>query len=135
MVNFLFIKLGLLHLYANHSIFITDQGINGPIITTFINNFNIFAPYSSRIISRIKSTLTTAIEIVDMGLLAFYVGLKVTWDWEKWTIKLFQPGYIKKLFNRYGILKAKTAKVLFARYRLSSVKYIHIRNKQSKICG
>lgn len=78
MANILFIKLGHLHLHANHSIFITDQGIKGPIITTFVNNFNIFALYSSRIISRIKSTLTTAVEIVDMGLLAFYVRLKVT---------------------------------------------------------
>lgn len=46
-----------------------------------------------------------------MGLLAFYVGLKVTWDREKRTIKLSQPGYIEKLLDRHGILKAKTAKV------------------------
>ncbi len=45
-----------------------------------------------------------------MGPLAFYVGLKVTRDRKKKTIKLSQPGYIEKLLDRQGMLKAKTAK-------------------------
>ena len=52
-----------------------------------------------------------AFEMVDMGPLAFYMGLKVTRDREKRTIKLSQPGYIEKLLDRHGMLKAKTAKV------------------------
>lgn len=49
--------------------------------------------------------------MVDIGPLAFYVGLKVTRDRERKTIKLSQPGYIEKLLDRHGILKAKTTKV------------------------
>ena len=46
-----------------------------------------------------------------MRLFALYVGLKVTLDREKKTIKLFYPGYIKKLLDCYGMLKVKTTKV------------------------
>ncbi len=59
---------------------------------------------------RIKGKLALAFDIVDIEPLAFYVGLKVTRDCKKKTIKLSQPGYIEKLLDRHGILKAKTAK-------------------------
>ncbi len=59
---------------------------------------------------RIKRELASAFDMVDMGLLAFYVGLKVTRNRKKKTIKLSQPGYIEKLLDRHGILKAKIAK-------------------------
>ena len=67
--------------------------------------------FGSGIISRIKSELAAAFDMVDMGPLAFYVGLKVTRDRENRTIKLSQPGYIEKLLDRHGMLKAKTTKV------------------------
>ena len=37
LANFLFIKLGLHQLHADHSIFATDQGIKDPIITSFVD--------------------------------------------------------------------------------------------------
>ena len=111
LANFLFTKLGLHRLHADHSIFATDQDIKNSIITSFIDNLNIFALLGSGIISCIKSELTTAFEMVNMGPLVFYVGLKVTRDQEKRTIKLSQPGYIEKLLDCHGMLKAKTAKV------------------------
>lgn len=49
--------------------------------------------------------------MIDIGLFAFYVELKVTQDWQKRTIKLFQFGYIEKLLDRHGMLKAKTTKI------------------------
>lgn len=104
-------KLGLYHLHTNHNIFVTYQDINSLIITIFIDNLNIFALYGNGIISYIKSERTKAFEIVDMEPLAFYIRLKVTWNWEKQTIKLFQLGYIEKLLDFYNMLKAKTAKV------------------------
>lgn len=59
---------------------------------------------------QIKGKLALGFDIVDMGLLAFYVSLKVNHDCKKKTIKLLQPGYIKKLLDWYGMLKAKTVK-------------------------
>lgn len=111
LAEFLFTQLGLHRIHADHSIFVTSEGVRGPIITTFVDDPNIFAPRGSGIISRIKSELAAAFDMVDMGPLAFYVGLKVTRDREKRTIKLSQPGYIEKLLDRHGMLKAKTTKV------------------------
>lgn len=111
LAEFLFTKLGLQRIHADHSIFVTNEGVRGPIITTFVDDLNIFAPRGSGIISRINSELAAAFDMVDMGPLAFYVGLKVTRDREKKTIKLSQPGYIEKLLDRHGMLKAKTTKV------------------------
>lgn len=47
----------------------------------------------------------------NMTVLAFYVILKIIRNQIKKTIKLFQPGYIKKLLDRYRILKTKTMKM------------------------
>lgn len=65
------------HLYANHNIFITNQGINNIIITYIIDDLNIFAPYRNGIISCIKSELTTAFKIGDIAPLTFYMRFKV----------------------------------------------------------
>lgn len=48
--------------------------------------------------------------MVNIGPLPFYVSIKITRDWIKKTIKLSQPGYIKKLLDRHVMLKAKTTK-------------------------
>lgn len=49
--------------------------------------------------------------MIDIGLFAVYIRLKVTQNWEKNAIKLSQPEYIKKLLNYYTMLKAKTTKI------------------------
>ena len=89
----------------------TLQGVERPIITTIVDDLNIFAPAGSGIIKRIKEELAAAFDMVDMGPLAFYVGLKVDCDRKQRTIKLSQPGYIEKLLDQHGMLKAKTAKI------------------------
>ena len=81
---------------------------------------------------RIKGKLAAAFDMVDMGTLAFYVGLKVTCDCKKKTIKLSQPGYIEKLPNWYEILKAKTAKVPMRETPLVPYKKLVASNKKTK---
>lgn len=61
-------------------IFVTNEGVCGLIIITFVNNFNIFVLCGSEFISQIKSELAGAFNIVDMGPFTFYVRLKVTQD-------------------------------------------------------
>ena len=85
--------------------------MKGLIIKSFVDDLNIFALPGSRIISCIKSEFTTAFKKGDIGPLAFYVGLKVTRNREKRTIKLSQLGYIEKLLDCHSMLKAKIAKV------------------------
>ena len=111
LAEFLFTKLGLHRIHADHSKFVTSEGVRVPIITTFVDDLNMFAPRGSGILPRIKSELAAAFDMVDMGPLAFYVGLKVSLDREKKTIKLSQPGYIEKFLDRHGMLEAKAAKV------------------------
>lgn len=103
--------MGFHQIYLDHSIFVTNERVHGPIITIFINDLNIFAPHGNGFISQIKSELVVIFDMVDIKPLAFHIGLKVTQDWEKIIIKLFQPEYIEKPLNHHGLLKAKTTKV------------------------
>lgn len=42
--NFLLQKLGLSQINANHSIFVTKTGLDGPVISTFVDDIKIMAP-------------------------------------------------------------------------------------------
>lgn len=50
---------------------------------------------------RIKEEIVLAFDIVNMGPLAFYIGLKVTYNRTKKTIKMSQLGYIEKLLDQW----------------------------------
>lgn len=95
------------HLYADYSIFIIDQSMNSLIIIIFINNFNIFVFYRSRIVSYIKVEQISAFDIIDIRFLTFYVRLQITQNCQKQIIKIFQLDYIEKLLNWYSILITK----------------------------
>lgn len=86
--GFLLEKLGLACTHADHSIFITKAGLNGPIVSTFVNDIKIMAPKESRIIQRVKAELIVVFSMVDMGSISFYLGLKVEKNREEQTIKL-----------------------------------------------
>lgn len=77
----------------------TSQGIHRLIIIIFIDDLNIFYLASNEIMKQVKEELFTAFDMVDIRPLVFYIELKVTRNCEQKTIKLLQPGYIKKLFN------------------------------------
>ncbi len=51
--------------------------------------------------------MAAAFEIVDMGPISFYLGLKVERDRQKKTLKLFQPAYIDKILSKYHLDLAK----------------------------
>ena len=66
-------------------------------------------PKESGITQQVKTELTSAFSIVDIGPISFYLGLKVERDWEKRTIKLSQPAYIDKILSKFYLNKAHTA--------------------------
>lgn len=68
---------------------ITNKRVCNPIIIIFVDNFNIFVSRKSGIILHIKNKLALIFNIVYIGLFTFSIRLKVTYDWEKKTIKLF----------------------------------------------
>ena len=82
LANFLLKKLGLKRINADHSTFVTKAGLNGPVVSTFIDDIKIMAPKNSGMIERVKLELTFAFSMVDMGSISFYLGLKVQQDRE-----------------------------------------------------
>ena len=63
-------------------------GLNGPIISTFVNDIKIMAPKDCRFIQCIKAELAATFSMVDMDPISFYLGLKIERDRIKRTIKL-----------------------------------------------
>lgn len=106
--SFLLEKLGLTRINADYSIFITEQGLKGPVVSTFVDDTKIMGPKDTGVIARVKMELTGAFEMVDMGPINFYLGLKVDRNREKKTIKFSQPAYIQKVLTKYHLDKANT---------------------------
>lgn len=75
--SFLFEKLGLFQINADHNIFITYHRLNSLIASTFVDNIKIMGPKGSKTIEKVRRKLITAFEIVDMQPISFYLGLKV----------------------------------------------------------
>ncbi len=84
----------------------SPAGINGPIVSTFVDDIKIMGAKNSGVIDRVKQKLTAAFEMADMGLISFYLGLKVSRDREKKTIKLSQPAYIDKILAKFHLSQA-----------------------------
>lgn len=103
LANFLLQKLGLSRIHADHSIFVTKAGLNGPVVSTFVDDIKIMAPKGSGMTQRVKAELAAAFSMVDMGPISFYLGLKVQRDRENRTIKLSQPAYIDKVLTRFHL--------------------------------
>ncbi len=73
-------KLGLARINADHSIFVTIADLDGPVVSTFLDDIKIIAPKNSDMIARVKSELAAAFSMVDMEPISFYLGLKVECD-------------------------------------------------------
>ena len=108
LASFLLEKLGLKRINADHSIFVTSQGLNGPIVSTFVDDIKIMGVKGSRVIDRVKAELTYAFEMVDMGQISFYLGLKVERDRQRRIIKLSQPAYIEKVLQKFHLHQANS---------------------------
>lgn len=106
---FLLEKLGLSRIHADHSIFISSAGLNGPIVSVFVNDIKIMGMKGSEGIARVKSELATGFSMVGLGPISFYLGLKVERDREKRTIKLSQPAYIDEILSKFHLDQANPA--------------------------
>ena len=104
--NFLLQKLGLSRINVDHSIFVTKAGLNGPVVSTFVDDIKVMALKGSGIIQHVKAELAAAFSMVDMGPISFYLGLKVKRDQAKRRIKLSQPAYIDKVLSKFHLDQA-----------------------------
>lgn len=60
----------------------------------------------SGFIEKVKAKLASAFQMVDMGPISFYLGLKIERDREQKTIKLSQPAYIEKILRKFFLDQA-----------------------------
>ncbi len=84
----------------------TKAGLNGLVVSTFVDDIKIMAPKESGITQRVNTELTAAFSMADMGPISFYLGLKVERNRAKQTIKLLQPAYIDKVLAKFHLDKA-----------------------------
>lgn len=104
--SFLLEKHDLQRIHADHSIFISKAGINGPVVSTFVDDIKIMGVKRSGMTERVKRELMSAFSMVDMGPISFYLGLKVERDRERKSIKLAQPAYIDKVLQKFHLDQA-----------------------------
>ena len=58
--SFFLEKLGLTRINADHSIFTTRQGLEGPIVSTFVDDIKIMRPKNTGVIAGVRIELTAA---------------------------------------------------------------------------
>lgn len=87
------------------------MGINDPIVSTFVDNIKVMETKRTDHIERVKAKLAAEFEMVDIGLISFYLGLKVERDWQKQILKLSQPSYIEKILEKYHLYLAKPCSI------------------------
>ncbi len=81
--KFLLKKLGLKKINEDHNIFVISAGINGQIISRFIHNIKSIDIKRSEHIENVKRKIAATFEMVDMGPISFYLGLKVEKAYQK----------------------------------------------------
>ena len=107
LTGFLFEKLNLHHLHADHSIFATAESFKSSILTSWVDDIKIIAP-STAMINKVKEELSAAFEMIDMGPISFYLGMTVTRNRDRKEIRLNQKIYIKRIVIRFGRNEAKS---------------------------
>lgn len=70
--------MGLQQINADHNIFVSAVGINGPIVSIFINDIKIMRAKNFGIISQIKEKLTAAFKMLDMEPISLYFDFKIS---------------------------------------------------------
>lgn len=106
--SFLLKKLGLKQTNADHSIFVITSGINGLIVSTFVDDIKVMGIKGSGHIEKVMLKLAAAFKMADMGSISFYLRLKVERDRAKKTLKLLQAAYIDKILTKYHFDLAKS---------------------------
>ena len=70
-------KLGLTRLHSDHGSFATKKELKRPIVGLFVDNLNILSLKKTGHIQRVRDKLKVGFKIVEMGLISYYLGLKV----------------------------------------------------------
>ena len=81
----------------------TKLGLNGQVVSMFVDDIKVMALKESGIIQCMKVELAATFSMIDTGLINFYLGPKIERDQAKRTIKLSQPAYINKVLSKFHL--------------------------------
>lgn len=84
----------------------TKVNLNGLVVSIFMDDIKIIVPKESGITQCVKEKLTAVFSIADIGLISFYLGIKVEQNRAKQRIKLSEPVYIDKVLVKFYFDKA-----------------------------
>lgn len=79
-LTFFLEKLGFRQINADYSNFVINTGLDGPIMSTFIDNIKKIALKKSGMIKWIKAKLEFAFLIADIKLINFYLSFKIEYN-------------------------------------------------------
>lgn len=63
------------------------MGLNGSIVSTFIDNIKIMIPKKNSFIKKVKAELTFEFQMANIGFINFYLNLRVDHNKKEKTIK------------------------------------------------
>jgi transposase InsO family protein len=102
------VESGFHRTQADHSVFVTDAGINGLIVTVYVDDLKIIGR-DKQAIQRLKNALSERFDMTDLGPISYYLGMSVRRDRAARTITLSQAGYLQKVLHKFGFDEAKPA--------------------------
>jgi len=102
------VRNGFHRTQADHSVFVTDAGIDGLIVTAYVDDLKIIGR-DKQAIQRLKNALSERFDMTDLGPISYYLGMSVTRDRAARTITLSQAGYLQKVLHTFGFEEAKPA--------------------------
>lgn len=76
--NFFLKKLGFQQINVDYNIFKSAVEINGPIMSTFVDDIKIIRVKNFRVINQVKEKLITIFKMVDMRPISFYFSFEVS---------------------------------------------------------
>ena len=97
-------ELGLVPIDADYSVFIDPR--TGTIVALYVDDVLVTGPNRNDI-RRVKSALNAQFHMTDLGPYVYYLGMTVTRDRAKRTIRLGQAGYVERVLRDHGMWEAK----------------------------
>ena len=94
-------ECGYRYIEADHSIFINK--ITRLIVSVYVDDLQIIGAKNSNEIQKLKDLLSTRFSMTDLGPIRQYLGMEITRDRNKKTLRISQGRYIQKILDRFGM--------------------------------
>jgi hypothetical protein len=91
--------VGYTRTHADHSVF---THANGTIVAVYVDDLQIFGP-SMKDIHILKNQLSNRFSMSDLGPASYYLGIRITRDRKRRTIRLSQEAHIAKVLQTFGM--------------------------------